>query len=401
MSNPTTQLSGLPTKVLFCQRCVISNQRPSATVEFKNRNSKDVIAFDDEGICSACRFHEMKYNGIDWDARHSMLLELLDKHRSKDGGYDVVVPGSGGKDSVYVAHVLKHKYGMHPLTVTWPPHMYTDIGRQNFDAWIDTGFDNITFHPNGGVHRRLTRHAFQNLLHPFQPFILGQKQIGPKIALKYGIKLVVYGESQAEGGTNVQEGLRPAMNSKYFSVPRSEQRNIRIGGLDYDELLKDGFAPSDLLPYLPSAIEDIEAAGVEVHHMGFYERWVPQEKYYYAVEHCGFMPNPERSEGTYSKYSSLDDKIDGFHYYTTYIKFGLGRASYDAAQEIRNGHLTREEGVSLVSRYDGEFPKKYFAEFLNYTGISEDGFWRCIDSFRPEHLWRKEGNSWALRHKVS
>ncbi|MBI4969627.1 MAG: N-acetyl sugar amidotransferase [Rhodospirillales bacterium] len=394
-------LFGLPAEVRFCKRCVISNQRPSAAVEFRNRNAKDVIAFDEEGVCSACRFHELKYGGIDWDERQRMLLDLLDRHRSRDGGYDIIVPGSGGKDSVYVAHVLKHKYGMHPLTVTWPPHLYTDIGRRNFDAWLDTGFDNVTFHPNGKVHRELTRFAFLNLLHPFQPFILGQKQIGPKMALKYGVKLVMYGESQAEGGTNMQEGLRPAMNPKYYSIPKAERSSLRVGGLGLDELLARGLTSSDLLPYVPAALEDVLEAAVEVHHMGFYERWVPQEKYYYAAEHCGFKPNPERSEGTYSKYSSLDDKIDGFHYYTTYIKFGIGRATYDAAQEIRNGHLTRDEGIALVNRYDGEFPKKYFPEFLDYIGIDEDTFWKSIDACRSPHLWCKEGNDWVLRHKVA
>ena len=64
--------------------------------------------------------------------------------------------------------------------------------------------------------------------------------------------------------------------------------------------------------------------------------------------------------GTYSKYSSIDDKIDCFHYYTMFIKFGIGRASFDASQEIRNGKITREEGINLVKKYDSEFPKKYF-----------------------------------------
>lgn len=399
----TSQLEayyGLPKDVKFCKRCVISNQRPSSTVEFKNANLKEAIHFDEEGICSACRYHEWKYGKIDWEARERELLALLDKHRSKDGSYDVVVPGSGGKDSIYVSHALKYKYGMHPLTVTWPPHMYTDIGRKNFDAWLNAGFDNISFHPNQAVHRRLTREAFVNLTHPFQPFILGQRQIGPKTALKYGIKLIMYGESQAEEGNRIDEAFDPVMNPKYYSVPRSEQQNVRLGGLDRQQLLANGFTASDILPYLPVAFEDVTASGIEVHHMGYYHLWRPQDMFYYAVENCGFTPNPERTEGTYSKYPSLDDRIDGFHYFTTFVKFGIGRASYDASQEIRNKHITREEGIALVRRYDGEFPKKYFKDFLEYTGLSEDKFWECIDKARSPHLWTMDGNEWKLRHKV-
>lgn len=49
------------------------------------------------------------------------------------------MPGSGGKDSFYAAHLLKYKYGMHPLTVTWAPHIYTPWGWENMQAWIHAG----------------------------------------------------------------------------------------------------------------------------------------------------------------------------------------------------------------------------------------------------------------------
>ena len=52
-------------------------------------------------------------------------------YRKNDGSYDCLVPGSGGKDSFYAAHLLKYKYGMHPLTVTWAPHIYTPWGWEN------------------------------------------------------------------------------------------------------------------------------------------------------------------------------------------------------------------------------------------------------------------------------
>ena len=103
---------------------------------------------------------------------------------------------------------------------------------------------------------------------------------------------------------------------------------------------------------------------------------------------------------TYSKYSSIDDRIDMFHYYTTLIKFGIGRATYDAAQEIRNGKITRDEGVALVNKYDQEFPKKYFKDFLDYIGISEADFYLTIDRFRSPHLWEKRDGQWFLRHRV-
>ena len=134
---------GLPNRVLFCRHCVISNQRPSSTVEFKHEagEKKATIGFDETGVCDACRYQEVKAKEIDWGKREKDLLALLDKHRRTDGGYDVIVPGSGGKDSAYTSHVLKYKYGMNPLTVTWAPHRYTDIGWKNFENWVHVGGD--------------------------------------------------------------------------------------------------------------------------------------------------------------------------------------------------------------------------------------------------------------------
>ena len=152
---------------------------------------------------------------------------------------------------------------------------------------------------------------------------------------------------------------------------------------------------------MPAQMSALVKAGVEVHYLGYYLKWVPQENYYYAVEHIGFEANEDRTEGTYSKYNSIDDKTDPYHYWTTLIKFGIGRATYDAAQEIRNNHISREEGVALMHKYDQEFPEKYFPEFLDYLDMDRAEFFEIADNFRSPHLWRKVGNGWELRHIVA
>lgn len=395
-----TVLHGLPREVVFCSRCVMSNQRPSTSPELRKRDTKiETAAFDDDGVCHACHYADHKAQ-IDWGERERQLVELLDRHRRSDGGYDVVVPGSGGKDSAYVSHVLKERYGMNPLTVTWAPHIYTDIGWRNFQAWLfEGGFNNILFTPNPKVHGVLTRLAFLNLLNPFQPFIIGQKNLAPKIALQHGVKLIMYGENQAEYHNKLSETQSPLMSPSHYTGEPGQK--YYFGGVHQDDLEQHGVARADLEPYLPITADQARQAGLELHYMSYYHKWIPQENYYYAVEHCGFEPNPERSEGTYSKYASLDDRIDGFHYYTMFIKFGQGRAMNDAAHEVRDGHITREEAVALVRKYDGEFPKKYFREFLDYTGISEEEFWQAIDRNRSPHLWERRDGEWILKHQVS
>lgn len=415
--NPDSALYGLPLDVKFCRSCVISNQRPSSTVEFKNhvKVPKKVISFSSDNICDACLVKDEKVS-IDWQQREQELRDLCDRYRRNDGRYDCLVPGSGGKDSFMQAHLLKYKYGMHPLTCTWAPHIYTDWGWRNHQAWIHAGFDNVLFTPNGRVHRLITRLSVENLLHPFQPFILGQKNLAPKIAVQYDIPLIFYGENEAEYG-NPKSDMSSAKRSwEYFSSSNEDQ--ILLGGSSLSQLKLLGLEPVDWDPYMPIDAAVIEENNIEVHYLGYYEKWHPQNAYYYSVENGGFEASPERTAGTYSTYNSIDDRIDDFHYHTTWIKFGIGRASYDAAQEIRSGDLTREEGVALVKKYDGEFPERWSSQIFDYLSLNKEHFpvaskffeqpvfdskyyELLCENFRSPHLWKyNDHDGWQLRHNV-
>jgi N-acetyl sugar amidotransferase len=412
-----TAFYGLPRDVRFCSRCVISNQRPNSSVEFQHtaNSRKQTIRFAADGVCDACRVAEQK-RSIDWGDRGEQLQALCDRYRRDDGSYDCLVPGSGGKDSFYAAHVLRNDYGMHPLTVTWAPHIYTPWGWRNHQRWMHAGFDNYTMTPNGRTHRLLTRLAVENLLHPFQPFILGQKNLAPKMAVLFDIPLVFYGENEAEYGNPVEDTESAKRDWSYFASRPSDE--IYLGGTSIADLTGEFAVPrADLQPYLPADPSQLEEKRVEVHYLGYYLRWHPQSAYYYAVEHGGFEAAPERTPGTYSKYNSIDDKVDDLHYYTTYIKFGIGRASYDASQEIRSGDIDRDEGVRLVRRFDGEFPDRFADELFQYLSITpeefghaaahfpepvmtRESFAELCDRFRSPHLWEINQGEWRLRHAV-
>lgn len=371
----------LPRTVRFCKLCTVSNQRPR-------------ITFDEAGVCSACNFASFKREKIDWSERERELVELCDRFRSPNGEFDVIVPCSGGKDGSFVAHQLKHKYGMNPLTVTWAPLSPTEIGRRNLDAFVRSGFDNILGTPNGQTTRKLTKLAFREIGDPFQPFIYGQTNFPLHISVKHRIPLIMYGENgEVEYGGDMKNAFRPTReitdhDKHYFS------------GLPPEFWTEHGVSAADLKPFMSPSYDSIINNKTEIHFFGYYKFWDPQENFYYCREHTGFQPNSEHSEGTYSKYASLDDRIDGFHYYLAYIKFGIGRTTSDAAHEIRDGKITREEGVALVKRYDGEFPQKYYHEFLEYCGITNEEFHAVIDGWRSDHLWRQSGNGWELKHPV-
>ena len=418
-ANPNPQtFYGLPADVKYCRKCVISNQRPNSAVEYNHtkESKKETIHFDENGICDACNFTERKRHEIDWNDRDKQLRDLCDKYRKNDGSYDCVVPGSGGKDSFYASHILKTQYGMHPLTVTWAPHVYTDWGWKNFQSWIHAGHDNYLMTPNGRVHRLLTRLSTELLFHPFQAFMFGQKSLAPKMALLFNIPLVFYGENEAEYGNPISDTENAKRDWSYFTA--EDQSKIFLGGVSIGELKSDfGVDQNDLQPYLPADPNQISEKKIEVHYLGHYLKWHPQSCYYYAVEHGGFQASPERTPGTYSKYNSIDDRIDDLHYLTTGIKFGVGRASYDAAQEIRSGDINRDEGIALVKKFDHEYPERFIEEMFLYLSLNEkefpsaskmfenpimdrEYFKLLTDKFRSPHLWFNESGVWKLRHPI-
>ena len=391
-------LYGLPETVEHCSQCLMTNQKPHSVNETTNKagGGKTGMIIHEDGLCDACRYAQKKDHGIDWDQREELLLKMLDRHRRDDGAYDCVVSGSGGKDSMMVSHLLKYKYGMHPLTVTYAPLLYSDIGWRNMQQWINVGgFDNILFSPNGEVSGLLAREALQNLYHPIQPFKFGLKQFSVKMALRFDIDLVMYGEPWTEyGSATLQAVDSPAFDASFYL---NDAKDIYIAGQHVDELRRvHDLCLNDLAPYIPLRSQDLKGRKVMIESLGWYLKWDPQEAYYYAVDNCGFEPDTQRTDGTYGRYSSIDDKFESLHYYCHYIKFGIGRTRFDASQEIRNGHVTREEGIALAKQFEGEFPERYQEDCLDFMGLTADEFREQTDAARSPHLWRQLDGEWQL-----
>ena len=229
----TLKLYNIPKDVSYCKNCTISNQRPR-------------ILFDEEGVCSACRFADYKQTSINWNDREKELKDLCDRYRKNDGSYDVVVPCSGGKDGGFVAHQLKYKYNMNPLTVTWSPYIYTDIGRRNLDNFINIGgFDHILGTANASVNRKMAKLTFIHMGENFQSFAFGQTNFPLKVAVQNNIQLIMYGENgEVEYGGDMKNAYVPTRSIEdhdkhYFS------------GKPPEFWEQHGVSKNDLFPYMP------------------------------------------------------------------------------------------------------------------------------------------------------
>jgi N-acetyl sugar amidotransferase len=378
-------------EVIYCKSCTMSNQRPR-------------IKFNEKGICSPCVFHEYKIKFIDWDKREKELSELCDKYRKDDGSWDVIVPSSGGKDGSYVSYMLKEKYGMNPLTVTWASSIPTNIGSENLFNMAYTGQDNVLFTPNGIIHRKLSRASLIEVGDNFMPFAYGQINVPLQCAVKFNIPFVMYGENgNLEYGGGVEDYNLPTLKisttieDKFTGLPTP----TAASELPKENWLPEGVKIKDLKLYLPPTKKEIERVGVEEHYCSYYEFWKPEYHYEVAKKYCGYKPNLVRTEGTYTDFASLDDKLDGFHYYLMFIKQGIGRTTSDSAHQVRHGIITRDEGVEFIKKYDGEFPSLNLNLFLEYMEMNMDELNEIFDKFRRQIIWKKESNEWKLKHQIT
>lgn len=370
VKNMDTQKRG-PSEIVMCKRCVMTNQRPR-------------ITFNSDGICSACQYADYQNNVIDWVARRNEFEELI-MSTSKP----IICPSSGGKDSTYVALTL----GLHNMDVIlarWHPLIITQEGMKNWDSVIEYGFDGITGQPGKQFQRKLARVGLEFYGDPFLPFIYGQLSWPFHVANEFGADIVFFGENgEALYGGDISANDKKCWDKKDWE--RVYQKGAGLSGL-VDILLGIGAVGMDYVTNA-SIMYSMPRTNAEFHWMSYYFPWHPQQNYYDAATECGFEPKNERSVGTYSRYASLDDKMDGLHYFFGWLKFGIGRCTSDAAHEIRDGELTREEGLGLVSKYDGEFPWEHYEECLSYLGMTHEKMSLAFDRFNLS------GVDWRAKHR--
>ena len=167
----------------------------------------------------------------------------------------------------------------------------------------------------------------------------------------FGIKLVFYGELYSDYGS------APNISDAYYPLDwltnDDELDDICIAGLKVKEIKKKYkfLRDQDFAPYIPLKNKDFKDLNLKILFLGWFLKWDPQEIYYYSTKNSGFILDDYKSDGSYGRYSSIDDKIEYLHFYCSYIKFGIGRCKrLDASQEIRHGHISRKRGINLCKK---------------------------------------------------
>ncbi|MAY14342.1 N-acetyl sugar amidotransferase [Thalassolituus alkanivorans] len=363
--------------LFWCKTCLNMSTRPR-------------IEFDDQGRCNACQWAEEKKT-FDWSSRMLELKSLLEKHRSKTGEFDVVVPVSGGKDGSYVSYMLKHEFGMHPLAVTITPPLSFSIGDQNLQNYIASGYDTIQINPNQKVMQELNRRGFLEQGRPLYGWVVAILAGVIRTAANFGVNLVMYGEDgEIEYGGSTESKNRPVFTAEFM-------KRVYLEG-QYEKTLRD--LSSQQTYFWRFDADDQKLGNIECAHFSYFESWDPYRNYMIAKEHCGLQEKEESNTGTYTNFAQNDTCLYDLHTYLMYLKFGFGRATQDAGIDIRRGAMSRDQGVMLAQMYDNCYPEPFIEKYLDYYKISRELFDKTIDNFANKDLFYKDGDRWMPKFEI-
>lgn len=368
----------------YCCRCVMPDTKPD-------------LKFDAEGICNACRNYERRPS-IDWNSRASELEQILAGYRSKNNSnWDCIVPVSGGKDSTFqVLRVLQ--LGMNPLCVTATTCDFSEIGRKNLENIKQAGVDHIQVSPNPQVRRKLNRIGLTQVGDISWPEHVGIFTIPIRLAVQYGIPLIIWGEnSQDEYG-----GPERAVESRILDRSWLEEFGGLLGLRVSDLYGMEGITQKLLIPYTYPSSEDLRRVGVTGLFLGYYMPWDGYSNALLASGH-GFIVSEHLVEGSIVNYENLDNYQTGIHDYFKFLKFGFGRASDIASLHIRRGRITRQDGMELVTKHDGQFPWTYLGkplnDILNPLDLTVDEFVKVCDRFTNKKLFKTDARGNLVKDK--
>ena len=341
----------------YCTRCCMPE-------------TQEGIKFDEMGVCQACQSAEQKIH-IDWTKREYKLREIIKNAKSEAGSnYDCIIPISGGKDSMFQLFVLVKEYGMKPLAVTFDYGWYSETGTYNLINCLEKfNVDHIKFSVNRELIKRLAKRSLSCIGDSCWCCHAGLGAFPLKIAVKFNIPLLIWGESIAEASAR----------ATYFDPVRRYDREYftKVSAkLSADEMICDYLSETDLNPFQIPSAEECKRAGVYGIRLGDYMFWDEQRQTEFLVKHYDWKESA--MEGTYKSYKGVECIMVGVHDFTCYLKRGYGRASFHASIDVRHGLLTREEGFALARQHDPIRPHA-LDYYLMAAGMDEDEFYKIME----------------------
>lgn len=365
----------------YCARCLYPE------------NARPTIIFDEGGVCSGCRYHESRSKQLDinWEEREAIFVQILDeaKRMAKERGnsHDCIVPVSGGKDSHYQVWLLKEKYGMNPLLVTFNHAFNTAAGNRNLYNLVEkSGCDFVRYTAGLDSVRRISRYMLETVGDLTWHYHAGITTYPFQVAVERNIPLIVWGEH----GFAELTGIVSLEDFVEFTRWKRKEHDMR--GYEPQDLVgKNGISERDIAPYIYPSDEAIARVQVRGIYLSNFIQWDAKAQAEIMMKEWDFAPVTYQRERTFNLHSKIEDHANDVHDFLKYLKFGYGRATDDASMEIRHGRMTREEGVKMVELYDAREPST-LEIYCDFLGITKQQFYNIVEPMRDQRYWKKDQN---------
>jgi N-acetyl sugar amidotransferase len=368
----------------YCARCVYPANHPLRLV------------FDDAGVCSGCRVHEEK-DALDWPERLLKLKALVRGYKARTRSiHDCIVPVSGARDSHFIVHVVKNLLGLRPLLVTYNKHYNTETGIRNL-AYLRSiaGADIFTTTASPERVKRVTRETLRLRGSMYWHCIAGQTVFPVQTAVRFKIPLIIWGAHQGVD----QVGMFSHLDEVEMTRKYREEHDL----MELDEELLLAEAPmlteADIEPFRYPHDKELEAIGVRGIYLNNYIRWDSKAQHEQMIA-AGYGYETRAQQRTFDTYNDVDCfHYSGLHDYIKYLKWGYGKATDHVSREIRLKRLTREEGISLIARYETKQPEDANL-FLEWLGMPAAEFWFHINRHRDPSVWQQHEDGWIPRDSI-
>jgi len=361
---------------LYCKNCILPDTRPNLVIE-------------GDGICNACKSSKTK-SDIDWQKRDELFRRVVKNAKKCSHGYDCLIPVSGGKDSTWQT-VKCLEYGLNPLAVTWKSPVRTKIGQENLDNLISLGVDHIDYQINPKVEKKFLYQSLIRYGTTSIPMHMAIFNIPLKIAVKFNIPLVVWGENSAfEYGGSEDEQKGFILDNRWL-----KKFGVTHGTTAVDWASEE-LTEKKMTPYFGPSNRELEQKGVLAVFLGYYFQWDPETSLKISGEH-GFKGRVEGPKTGYYDYADIDDDFISIHHYLKWYKFGFTRLWDNLSLEIRNGRMAREEAVKIVKERGDEMPHEDIEKFCEFIGISRKHFNTICEEYRNRDLWFIDDGTWKIK----
>jgi N-acetyl sugar amidotransferase len=332
--------------------------------------TQDMISFDSDGVCATCRQLEYKQQKIDWTEREKELVRVLEEHRGK-GTHDCIIPFSGGKDSTFQAYTLARKYKLRPLIVSFDHGFFRPGVLENTERTIKKlGVDYIKFKPDWQTVKKLMRESFIRKGDIMWHSHCGIYAYPMHMAVKFNIPLIIWGEPTSEYSSHYGYEEDEMVDEKRFN----RVVNMGINAEDMVGMLDGSVTLRDLWAYQYPALKDLKAIKYRSICLGNYIPWDTRTQSELIRKELGWQGLPvEGIPFDRYWYEKIEDAFQGVQDYLKWIKRGMSRMTHLASIDIRNGRMTRDEGLKMIEQYEGFRPASLDV-FLKAMDMSEDEF---------------------------